>query len=276
MSQALPTLNLANDIAFAIFRVAALINLTYLRTELENAAIEFLSCLSEESILKLERLIKLGQNIKQISEINGQVLVRELGHLRQCLNAATLTDNPAKEDIDLSKESFSIQKLGQEPGQKLSQKLGQITRPNNMATNPATNASINPATNAATDSANQSISRVNGQFIAQYFNQNPEFRFKELCSSFPNISGRTLRRIINKYLKQGKLIRVGNPGPASFYRVVSAHKETLAPEADLISPNRQISQPPSDSPDLLKAPETSQSQAPELSTSSNPVSVIAL
>ena len=261
MSKTLPTLNLANDIAFAVFRVAALINLTYLRTELENAAIEFLSYLSEESILKLERLIKLGQSIKQISEINGQVLIRELGHMRQCLNPATLTDNPAKEDIDLSKEFYSVQKPGQ------------ITRPNNSA---SSNVADNAATNAATNAANQSNGRVNDRLITQYFKQNPEFRFKELCSSFSNISNRTLRRIINKYLKQGKLVRVGNPGPASFYQVVSISKETPAPKADLIFPDRQISQPPSDSPELLKAPETSQSQAPELSTPGNSTPIIAL
>lgn len=285
MSQTLPTLNLANDIAFAVFRVAALINLSYLRIELENAAIEFLSSLSDNSISKLERLIKLGQNIKQISEINSQVLIRELGHIRQYLNAATLADNPTKQDIDLSKE-FSLIK-----------KPSQRTRPNNLAnaaTNPANaanNAANNSATNAAANSANKN-GRVNGQLdqlIAQYLNQNPEFRFKDFCSDFPSISNRTLRRIINRQLKLGQLIRVGNPGPASFYRVVSGlkqapvlekqapapEKQPPAPESGLY-PSHQISQPPSIPPELLKVPETSPSQAPELSTPSNPPPVIAL
>lgn len=246
MSRTLPNSTLANDIAFAVFRVAALINFDRLRIELEHAAIELLSYLSEESILKLERLIKLGQDIKEINEVNSQVLLRELGHLYDYLNSAKSADDTVKEDVDLSKE-FPVIK-----------ERGQFTRPIKDSAN------LNLATNPATKLSG----RVNQQLVMQYLNQTPEFRFKDIQANLPYISSRTLRRIINKLLKQGKLVRIGNPGPSSFYRLV--REPSNLPENQGLNPAK---------PALSsKAPAISASVNPEekLSTTSNPTSIIAL
>ncbi|MBI2010913.1 MAG: DeoR family transcriptional regulator [Candidatus Colwellbacteria bacterium] len=70
--------SLAVEISAAVFRVAALVRHKRLREELEEAAIELVKFLKEESASRLERLILLGEAIEEINEINAEVLLREL------------------------------------------------------------------------------------------------------------------------------------------------------------------------------------------------------
>src|SRR3989338_6198996 len=69
---------LAHDISFAVYRVASQIEFSYLRKEFEVCAVEIVSFLDLEAIDRAKRLIKLGRAIEEISEINSEVLLREL------------------------------------------------------------------------------------------------------------------------------------------------------------------------------------------------------
>ena len=53
----------------------------------------------------------------------------------------------------------------------------------------------------------------------QYIVEHKEAKLKELEAAFEEISGRTIRRMTDSLIKTGKIERVGNPGPTSFYRL---------------------------------------------------------
>ena len=105
----------AHDISFAVFRVATLIKNRKLREELENAAVDF--TVNYQNILnhpsghfatvfdKLERLISLAGSIKEMKEINANVLKRELNSFQTAVLNQLQKDN--WQDIDLS-DDFGV------------------------------------------------------------------------------------------------------------------------------------------------------------------------
>src|SRR3989338_4019407 len=72
---------LVHDISFAVYRVASQVEFSFLRKELEIMAIELVSFLDIEAINRTKRLIKIGRAIEQVSEVNSEVLLRELRSL---------------------------------------------------------------------------------------------------------------------------------------------------------------------------------------------------
>ena len=60
----------------------------------------------------------------------------------------------------------------------------------------------------------------NSDRVYQYMVSRKLAKLKELEVEFPEVSGRTVRRVTESLMREGKIERVGNPGPTSFYRLV--------------------------------------------------------
>ena len=58
--------------------------------------------------------------------------------------------------------------------------------------------------------------------VYRYIVNSGEARLRDLEAKFPEVSGRTLRRLTDQLIRAGRIERVGNPGPASFYRLCHA------------------------------------------------------
>jgi len=248
----LPDSLLANEIAAAIFRVADLIGNERLKQELENSAIDLVLTETLETIKKLEDLIRLGLAIEEIKLINAQVLLRELGHLRE--NIESIKNQP-KPELDLEKEFGNLGRVGE---------LGQ---------------EFDYSANWQEPGQNGRVTKGQYNIVVQYANKTPEFRFKDIQAAFPEISERTLRRIIQTLIKKGELTRVGKPGPTSFYKKNTLPQAAVSVEEGLpsVAPPIGGAKEGSSSEVLAKEGLPSEALAKEkLSTAGNPASIIAL
>ena len=196
--------SLVSDIAVAMFKVASIIRHATLKAELENKAISLVSNPNSDTIINTANLIVLGREIGEIRSSNAAILIRELETLRKELFIL-----PAVTEVDIS--SHFVKNNSDENDNK--NIIFPFSFIKTESPNPSSNSdkTINPPTPPK--------SFFNPDKVYQYIVTKKEVRLKELESVFNTISGRTIRRITDSLIKEGKIQRVGNPGPTSFYRV---------------------------------------------------------
>lgn len=183
---------LAHDIAFAVYRVASLVEFSYLKRELEVSAVGLVSFLDLEAVDTVKRLIKLGRAIEEISEVNTEVLLRELRSLANTLEQ--VVETVAKEEIDVEK-LFNRQKN---------------TLPfkrQEMKAEGKRQSGIKP------DKRQTEIL----EFIRQFPNG---CRPADISRNFPEVSKRTLRNDILALVDKGLAERIGDRGPYSYIKAV--------------------------------------------------------
>ncbi len=193
--------SLSNKIASAVFRVAELIDFDRLKAELQNCAVKLVLMESVLPIRQLRNLIILGESIGEIKVINAKVLIRELDRLENDFVLAS--QRPARPVLNLEEE-FSAKFAGQtQPGQ--TQYIGRV---------------IQPGQKPGHQPGHNKVNQRHFDEITKYVEKNIKFRFKDIQSALSQISERTIRRILEKLIGQNKLIRVGSPGPSSFYQLL--------------------------------------------------------
>lgn len=248
---------LANDIAAATFRVAELVKEPRLRSELQSALFDLILS-NTANTAKLKSLIKFGQSIKEIKDINADILSKELGHLEILAKEV----NSANADLNLMAE-FKNKKYGSELGQLSKWSSPDIKRPSGRVMDSL---------------ASQRFGRqANLEQVLRFVETRQETRFKDLEQAFGLWSSRTLRRIIERLRKSGKIERVGNPGPSSFYRasgsISGIGEQPVASEKIEITADDLSRQRPAGEADLSRREPTAEAEKPE---SSNPETIIAL
>ncbi len=203
--------SLVSDIAVAMFKVSSIIRHATLKAELENKAIYLVSNPNSDTIINIANLIVLGREIGEIKSSNASILIRELERLRKGILLS-----PAVEEMDISSQF----------ARNNSDTNDVISLPAPSTSTPPPPLSIkteihNPHTNSD-KVISQPVSAktfFNPEKVYQYIQARKGTRLKELESVFNTVSGRTIRRITDSLIKEGKIERVGNPGPTSFYRV---------------------------------------------------------
>lgn len=194
---------LIHDISFAVFRVSALVEHAFLRKELERYAVELSAYIDEEAIYGLERLIVLSKSIGEITEVNAEVLLRELGSLRELLN---------EEDSEEAVEA-DISNLFRKESQELPFKTEKV--------------------NGKKVKANETPSKRQTE-ILNYIRQFPDgCRMAELASNFEEVSKRTLRNDVSALIKRDLIERVGSRGPYSYLKVVDSDSKGSDIKEDL-------------------------------------------
>ena len=218
----LPDSLLPNEISSATVRVAALIDFVRLRDELKSAAVTLLAEFNDDSISRLERLIRLGETIGEIKPINSQVLLRELNRLRLDINSANKKTRP---DIDLERE-FARRRRPEpgQPGQNIAKELGHSANGNREF------------------DKNGRVEGENSAAVLNFIEKNPQCQFKALRFAFPAISERTLRRIVDRLIQNQSILRVGNPGPTSFYQAQKEQAPVFLP-TEKTEPENKLSTP---------------------------------
>ncbi len=179
---------LVHDISFAVFRVSALIEHALLREELERSSVELSAYIDEEAIRRLERLISLAQSIGEVSEINAEVLIRELGNLSDLL-----ASEESEEVIEAD-----ISNLFQKEGQKLPFKREKV--------------------NGKRQSQSVEPSKRQTE-ILNFIRQSADgCRMADLANNFQGVSKRTLRNDIGTLIDRGDIERIGSRGPYSYLK----------------------------------------------------------
>ncbi|MEK7535877.1 MAG: hypothetical protein AAB590_02605 [Patescibacteria group bacterium] len=192
---------LAHDIAFAVYRVASLIEFSPLRKELEVAAVGMVSFLDIEAVDTLRRLIKLSKAIEEISEVNSEVLLRELRSLTATIESMEFPEE--KVEIDVEK-LFNRQK-NVLPFKRQEKKVASKRQ-----------SSVKP------DKRQTEIL----EFIRQFPNG---CRPADIARNFPEVSKRTLRNDISSLEDKGLAERIGDRGPYSYVKAINSS----SPEGDI-------------------------------------------
>lgn len=181
---------LAHDIAFAVYRVASLVKFSYLRKELEIVAVGLVSFLDSEAIEIAKRLIKLGKAIEEISEINSEVLLRELRSLTEMIEN---TESPEEN------AAINIEKLFNRQKSTLPFKRQSSVKPDKRQTE-----------------------------ILNFIRQLADgCRMADLANGFHGVSKRTLRNDVGSLIDGGYVERVGSRGPYSYFKVTSSFGDRL-------------------------------------------------
>ena len=188
MSKYLQSFNLAHEIASAVFRVAALTRHERLRKELEEAAIELVRDINRKNIDTLERLVRFTKTVGEMSQINADVLCRELGNLRIMLNS------------EIS-ESF--------PGIANSVDLREIFAEKGAEKSPEKRREIK-------DQGGRQEAML--AYIRKFPNG---CRMRQLSVTFPDFSERTVRADIQRLIDKGLIEKIGSKtGPFSYFRQI--------------------------------------------------------
>ena len=183
---------LVHDISFAVYRVASQVEFSFLRKELEIMAIELVSFLDIEAINRTKRLIRIGKAIEQISEVNSEVLLRELRSL------AAMIEN---QEIPEESTAINVEKLFNRQKNTLPFKRQEESMESKRQ------VSIKP------DKRQTEIL----EFIRQFQNG---CRPADISRNFPEVSKRTLRNDILALVDKGFAERIGDRGPYSYIRAL--------------------------------------------------------
>ncbi|OGY60312.1 MAG: hypothetical protein A3B23_00205 [Candidatus Colwellbacteria bacterium RIFCSPLOWO2_01_FULL_48_10] len=233
----------AHDIVFAVFRVATLIRNAGLRRELEDAAIGFLSKFDEQALHlglptvfdKLERFILIAKSVKEMKDINADVLIREIGYLQKAMQEK-IKAPAAGPDIDLGKE-FPVGNLNIErfndlkietlkpsyakamEGRDLRAKDDLLMEELPLSANNESSTNIRIGSDAANDlwvSGNGEISKRQ-ESVLNKIRETQLCRLRNLMETFPDISERTIRNDIQTLINRRLVRRVGGGGPNSYF-----------------------------------------------------------
>jgi|GEM_PF-1015504 len=206
--------SLVSDISVSMFKVAAVMSHPCLKSELETLAVSLAVDPCPENIFSAENLINLGREVGEIKPINAVVLIRELENLRKSLSNTPF--NSQASDVDISP------KFTRKNVDAVKEIVVPVTRL--AEASPRREMGIQDSVQVPSKRTRTSPGRkssLNSDKVYQYIVEHKEARLKELESAFNEVSGRTVRRMTDTLIKEGRIERVGNPGPTSFYRLPS-------------------------------------------------------
>lgn len=242
----------SREISYALIRVAFYVKRMELRDRLESLSFELLDNAARVSvennnsniisalstIASLDILIRLAHSIYEVEPVNATILVRELNNLNSAIRQFGKTDEqlPNLESL-FSRDSAnnSVAAAINFSGKFNSdENLVSGGNDNNMdayKTEVAESATSNSVT-ANTAVAESKISQENNQALNIALRQasivdkikfanGAGKRLKDILAEFTDVSERTIRYDLQKLCERGVIERVGNGGPATFYRITS-------------------------------------------------------
>lgn len=241
--------NKAREISYALVRVVFYIKRLELRNRIESLSFELLdnsakvgventnqavtSALS--TVASLDVLVRFAHSIYEIEPVNATILVRELDNL----NSAIRQFGKLDEQLPDLESLFSKMPIS-------NQVSAPVSFGNNTDVSPVSNdssldayraplndkvsldelSSVEIKSNRENQSANiairqsaimEKIKTGNGSTGSTQ----DGCRLKDLLAAFPDVSERTIRYDLQKLCDGGMIERVGNGGPATYYRVVN-------------------------------------------------------
>ena len=238
----------AREISYALLRVAFYVKRTEFRFRLEVLAVELLENASRvmvdsglENVNKalatvsvLDGLVRLGHSIYEIEPVNATILVRELDNLNAAIRklgnpfgngspsaAGSSQDSAMKGELPNLERFFSRVPVPVSTQPDRAGLVDSLSRAymESGNDNPSTELRINGNGNGVNMAIRQSAilnkirlgnpSAGSGQVSSH---------LKNLIAEFPDVSERTIRYDLQRLCDQGLVERVGNGGPASFYR----------------------------------------------------------
>jgi hypothetical protein len=222
------TQTLIQEIALAMFRVASVAKHEGVKSSLENLAVKIVAEGDPEYIVRAESLITLGRETGDIKEINAAVLLRELAALKEVLAPEVAADVDISSMFSPAVPSTTPTPSATPASFSVIPAPAGIHSPHTSSPKPKVAKPSYGLVQLSVDGENISSkprnngvkkhNSINADKVYEYIEEHRVARLKELEAAFKEVSGRTVRRITDSLIKDGRIERVGNPGPTSFYR----------------------------------------------------------
>jgi len=260
--------SLISDIAIAMFKVASIIKHSSLKAAIENQAVSLTTSPNTDTISCAENLIILGRETGDIKSINASVLLKGLQKLNEELSSSPITAevdiSSMFTELDLSPsipvatsriwtgsntssrtigDNEDNKRYGQDKWNRSSSAMPETAGNNDSADVPV-NTRPDNKTSPIKPTRPSGVKKTvfNADKVYQYIKTRKEIKLKELKTEFSEVSGRTVRRITENLMKEGKIERIGNPGPTSYYRLIMTPVSVVTPPAS-IAPNTLVTTP---------------------------------
>lgn len=195
--------------AEALYRFASFTHERALAESLKEISIMLTSALAQEDYARvaktlsaIQRLSVLAQSTRTLRNEDAEVIRMHADKLRLALADQQLARVPFSGLLSEALPSV----MAQAP------KLAPALQPRPIQQKPQQQ---NPAKPMVAESGNP----IRKEAIMKIVIKNGSIRMKELQKALPNVSERTLRYDIEELIKSGRLERVGNSGPATFYQI---------------------------------------------------------
>ncbi len=247
----------AREISYALVRVAFYIKRLELRDRIEGLAFKLLDDAAKASvennnqtttaalstIASLDTLVRLAHSIYEIEPVNATIIVRELNNL----NSAIRQYGKMDEQLPNLESLFSHNSVNNPVAAAINFGGQFATRENLVSPDASSNAANsdfynnkNPDTDVSSAAIAESRSFVQSK-LAQDNNQSLNIamrqasivnkirsrngsgmRLKDVLAEFQSVSERTIRYDLQGLCEKGVIERVGNGGPATYYRITGS------------------------------------------------------
>jgi len=249
----------AQEVSLALIKVSVYVRRPEFRHRLERLALELVELVSARDFgtfvlntAAIEGLVNFGRTIYEIEPVNANILLEELGNLRNGMsqiaemtlpglekmpNIESVFSKPATlfETVKIDKKLNEFKGIRRNPAKKPLKNTvsrGETVNPaitNNPATqqNPAiaglevkNPAMVRPGSSQE-NPANDDNPAKRQSAITERIRQagDKPVQFKDIIAAFPDFSERTLRYDLQHLSNQGVLERLGPGGPATYYKI---------------------------------------------------------
>lgn len=236
----------AREISYVLVRVAFYVKRPELRSKFESLAFDLLDNCAKVSaentdraavsalsnIASLDVLVRLAHSIYEIEPVNATILVRELNNLNSAIRQFGKMDeklsdleslfsvNPVANQIVSAPVSFENISSGNSSSEDKSLDAYRVSsEERNVSLGNL--SSLSNETKVTRENQSASIAVRQSAILEKIKLGNGNgMRLKDLLAQFPDVSERTIRYDLQKLCDGGSIERVGNGGPATYYRTV--------------------------------------------------------
>lgn len=196
------------ELAHALFRVAGQIKNAELKLKIESYSVHLLekaSLFDLESLNKfvyvLERLVLFGETIGEIPYSYTKIIYKQLGNMKSAI----------RQSNDHGIVEFDLSKIF---------KKDDVLLPDKQIVKEQVNGTTDTFVTGYSGSLVQNQSASERQtIILNKIRQSGNTAMRDIIAALPNVSERTLRYDLQKLCDRAVIERLGNGGPASFYRL---------------------------------------------------------
>lgn len=196
------------EISYAIIRVAFNVKRLDLRVRLENLAFELMENAAKavanadsestnkvlSDISAIDGLVRLAHSIYEIEPVNATILIRELDKFNSAIRQQENAAIAALPDLTSLFSDYPVKEAQNKPDDNKFE------------------------SNIEDSSSNNLNLEMRQSAIADKIRQKDSCRLKDLLVDFPGVSERTLRYDLQGLCAKGEIERIGNGGPATYYK----------------------------------------------------------
>ena len=200
----------AQEISFILVKVSVYVRRRELREGLERLSFALLAFVASrdfsralKTVASLEAMIRFGKLIYEIEPINADLLLKRLDGLNAAIRQIAEGSLPDRDVEIIVKESVKKQETDKE-----------------HAVNPKKidkKEEHNQAMESGNGVENQAMRQSDIFEKIKSFAEKP-VQLKDIASLFPDVSNRTLRYDLQRLCADGKIERIGQGGPATYYK----------------------------------------------------------